>query len=70
MEEPGRLQSVESQRVGHDQPTNTFTFSLRYSFMVMTPNSLGGDWGGGNSNLLTTYCMLDPCQGLYVSHLI
>ena len=25
-EETGRLQSIESQRVGHDQMTNTFTF--------------------------------------------
>ena len=24
-EEPGRLQSMELQRVGHDQATNTFT---------------------------------------------
>ena len=29
----------------------------------MTPNSLGGDWGGGNSNVLTTYCMPDPVPG-------
>ena len=27
-EEPGRLQAMEPQRVGHDLATNTFTFSL------------------------------------------
>ena len=27
-EEPGELQSMGSQRVGHDLPTNTFTFTL------------------------------------------
>ena len=27
-EEPGRLQSVGSQRVGHDGVTNTFTFII------------------------------------------
>ena len=27
-EEPGGLQSLGSQRIGHDWPTNTFTFSL------------------------------------------
>ena len=27
-EEPGRLQSIGSQRVGHEWVTNTFTFSL------------------------------------------
>ena len=27
-EEPGGLQSTQSQRVGHDKATNTFTFTL------------------------------------------
>ena len=31
-EEPGGLQSIESQRVGHDQATNTFTFFHHSSF--------------------------------------
>ena len=26
-EEPGRLQSMESQRIGHNSATNTFTFT-------------------------------------------
>ena len=37
-EEPGRVQSMGSQRVGHDWATNTFTFSLsglKVVFMVM-----------------------------------
>ena len=28
IEEPGRLQSMGSQRVGHDRATNTFTWGL------------------------------------------
>ena len=30
--EPGRLQSMGWQRVGHDRATSTFTFTLDYTF--------------------------------------
>ena len=33
-EEPSRLQSMESQRVGHDRMTNTFTVTLPLSHML------------------------------------
>ena len=31
-EEPGMLQSMGSQRVGHDRATNTFTFQVFYAY--------------------------------------
>ena len=34
-EEPSRLQSMESQRVGHDRMTNTFTVTLPLSHMLV-----------------------------------
>ena len=33
-EEPGGLQSIESQRAGHDWVTNTFTFTSLYNQFV------------------------------------
>ena len=38
-EEPGGLQSMGLQRVGHDWATNTFTFLSRYINSI-TPNNL------------------------------
>ena len=35
MEEPGRLQSMGSQRVGHDWVTFTFTFFLFFSILLL-----------------------------------
>ena len=35
-EEPGGLQSMGSQRVGHDLVTNTFTFSLSMSISILS----------------------------------
>ena len=36
-EEPGRSQSMGSQRVGHDWTTNTFTFTHLYSVLFSSP---------------------------------
>ena len=46
-EEPGRLQSIGWQRVGHNLPTNTNTFTLRMDFLA--PSHL-------LRNCLTLYC--------------
>ena len=46
-EEPGRLQSMGSQRVGHDRVTNTFTFYKKRIWLGAT-YILGG---GGRSKL-------------------
>ena len=35
-EEPGRLQSIGSQRVGHDRATNIFTFHFVVNKIVIT----------------------------------
>ena len=40
-EEPGGLQSMESQRVGHNWMTDTFTLSL-HSLSDKTPQNLAG----------------------------
>ena len=39
-DEPGRLQSLGSQRVGHDRGTNTFTF-FQGSGSMRNPNKQG-----------------------------
>ena len=41
-EEPGRLQSMGLQRVGHDWAT-----SLHFHFLTVGPLSNGQEWGGG-----------------------
>ena len=39
-EEPGGLQSIESQRVGHDCVTNTFTFHFCFTAFHLCGNSI------------------------------
>ena len=39
-EEPGGLQSIESQRVGHDCVTNTFTFHFCFTTFHLCGNSI------------------------------
>ena len=48
-EEPGRLQSMGSWRVGHDWETSFFTFHFSFSFI-----------GEGNGNPLQCSCLENP----------
>ena len=51
MEEPGRLQSMRSRRVGHD---SDFTFNFHFPFSCI---------GEGNGNPLQCSCLENPTDG-------
>ena len=57
-EEPGRLQSMGSQSVGHDWATNTLTLSISYIYVKFTPNTFPSEkWSaflGSAGNVILT----------------
>ena len=74
-EEPGRLQSMGSQRVGHDWGTNPLTFTLQQSdrakvthklLSAVTAPTVNLTWSCSQGFFLYYFCLPAPCSSLVI----